>query len=63
MTLLGADHAHVFVGVLLSAWFLVRIRSRLSRYRVVGVQAAPFYWHAVNVITLVVLGVQLSPYL
>jgi len=63
VTLLGADHAHVFVGVLLSAWFLVRIRSRLSRYRVVGVQAAAFYWHAVNVITLVVLGVQLSPYL
>jgi cytochrome c oxidase subunit 3/cytochrome c oxidase subunit I+III len=63
ITLLGADHAHVFVGVLLSAWFLVRIRSRLSRYRVAGVQATAFYWHAVNAITLVVLVVQLSPHL
>ena len=63
ITLLGADHAHVLVGVLLSAWFLVRIRTRLSRYRVVGVQATAFYWHAVNVITIVVLAVQLSPHL
>jgi heme/copper-type cytochrome/quinol oxidase subunit 3 len=63
VTLLGADHAHVLVGVLLNAWFLLRIWSRLTRYRVVGVQATAFYWHAVNVITLVVLVVQLSPHL
>jgi heme/copper-type cytochrome/quinol oxidase subunit 3 len=53
----------VLVGVLLNAWFLLRIWSRLTRYRVVGVQATAFYWHAVNVITLVVLVVQLSPHL
>ena len=63
VTLLGADHAHVLVGVLLNAWFLLRISSRLTRYRAVGVQATAFYWHAVNVITLVVLLVQLSPHL
>jgi heme/copper-type cytochrome/quinol oxidase subunit 3 len=63
VTLLGAAHAHVLVGVLLNAWFLVRIWSRLTRYRAVGVQATAFYWHAVNVITLVVLVVQLSPHL
>jgi heme/copper-type cytochrome/quinol oxidase subunit 3 len=63
VTLLGADHAHVLVGVLLNAWFLLRISSRLTRYRAVGVQATAFYWHAVNVITLVVLAVQLSPHL
>jgi heme/copper-type cytochrome/quinol oxidase subunit 3 len=63
ITLLGADHAHVLLGVLLSAWFLVRIATRLTRYRVVGLQATAFYWHAVNVITLVVLAVQLSPHL
>ena len=60
VTMLGADHLHVLAGVLLSAWFLVRISSRLTRYRIVGLQAAAFYWHAVNVITLVVLVVQLS---
>ena len=62
-TLLGADHVHVLVGLALSAWLLVRIASRLTRYRVVAVQSIVFYWHAVNVITLVVLAVQLSAHL
>jgi heme/copper-type cytochrome/quinol oxidase subunit 3 len=60
LTLLAADHLHVIVGVLLSAWFVLRISSRLTRYRIVGLQSTAFYWHAVNVITLVVLAVQLS---
>jgi heme/copper-type cytochrome/quinol oxidase subunit 3 len=63
VTLLGADHAHVVVGVLLTAWFVLRLSTRLTRYRAVGVQATAFYWHAVNVITVVVLVVQVSPYL
>ena len=63
VTMLGADHLHVLAGVLLSAWFLIRIRSQLTRYRIVGLQSAAFYWHAVNVITLVVLAVQLSTHL
>jgi cytochrome c oxidase subunit 3 len=60
VTLLGADHLHVLVGVVLSAWFVLRISTRLTRYRIVGLQGTAFYWHAVNVITLVVLVVQLS---
>ena len=44
-------------------WLLVRIASRLTRYRVVAVQSIVFYWHAVNVITIVVLVVQLSAHL
>jgi heme/copper-type cytochrome/quinol oxidase subunit 3 len=63
VTLLGADHLHVLVGVLLSAWFVIRIQSRLTRYRIVGLQSTAFYWHAVNTITLVVLAVQLSTHL
>jgi heme/copper-type cytochrome/quinol oxidase subunit 3 len=63
VTLLGADHVHVLVGVLLSAWFVIRISSRLTRYRIVGLQSTAFYWHAVNLITLVVLVVQLSTHL
>ena len=63
VTMLGADHLHVLAGVLLSAWFVLRISSRLTRYRVVGLQATAFYWHAVNAITLVVLAVQLSTHL
>jgi heme/copper-type cytochrome/quinol oxidase subunit 3 len=60
VTLLGADHLHVLAGVLFSAWFVLRIRSRLTRSRIVGLQGTAFYWHAVNVITVVVLVVQLS---
>lgn len=63
VTLLGADHAHVLAGLLLNAWFLLRISARLTRYRVAGLQATTFYWHAVNTITAVVLVVELSPYL
>jgi len=63
VTMLGADHLHVLAGVLLSAWFVIRIFSRLTRYRIVGLQSTAFYWHAVNVITLVVLAVQLSTHL
>jgi cytochrome c oxidase subunit 3/cytochrome c oxidase subunit I+III len=63
VTLLGADHLHVLAGVLLSGWFVLRISSRLTRYRIVGLQSTAFYWHAVNVITLVVLVVQLSTHL
>jgi heme/copper-type cytochrome/quinol oxidase subunit 3 len=63
VTLLGADHVHVLAGVLLSAWFVLRIWSRLTHYRIVGLQTTAFYWHAVNTITLVVLVVQLSPHL
>jgi cytochrome c oxidase subunit I+III len=50
-TLLGADHAHVFAGILLTLWALWRVRSA----RVVSI-----YWHAVNVLTLVVAGVLAS---
>jgi heme/copper-type cytochrome/quinol oxidase subunit 3 len=60
VTLLGADHLHVLAGVLFSAWFVLRIQSRLTRSRIVGLQGTAFYWHAVNVITAVVLVVQLS---
>jgi heme/copper-type cytochrome/quinol oxidase subunit 3 len=63
VTMLAADHLHVLAGVLLSAWFVIRIRSRLTRYRIVGLQSTAFYWHAVNVITVVVLVVQLSTHL
>jgi heme/copper-type cytochrome/quinol oxidase subunit 3 len=62
-TLLGADHLHVLAGVLLDAWLLARLATRLTPYRLAGLHATTFYWHAVNVITLVVLAVQLSPHL
>jgi cytochrome c oxidase subunit III len=61
ITLLGLDHAHVLVGLALQAWLLLRLATRITRYRLVGLQSIVFYTHAVNAITLVVLLVTVAP--
>ena len=58
--LLGADHAHVAIGVLLSVWLIWKLVRGLTMYRLNAVQVVAFYWHAVNVLTLIVMGVLLS---
>jgi cytochrome c oxidase subunit 3 len=58
--LLGADHAHVFLGLLLNLWLLGKLATGLTMYRLNAVQAVAFYWHAVNAITWVVIGTLLS---
>ena len=60
-TLVGAHHAHVFVGILLNAWLLLRFATAATAYRVVGLQSTTFYWHFVNVLAVIVTLVQLSP--
>jgi cytochrome c oxidase subunit III len=60
-TLVGAHHAHVVIGILLEAWFLLRLFGGVTNYRAVGLQATAFYWHAVNVLAVAVTIVQLSP--
>jgi cytochrome c oxidase subunit 3/cytochrome c oxidase subunit I+III len=58
--LLGADHAHVFVGILFDLWLLAKLARGLTTYRMNATQAITWYWHAVNVLTLVVIGTLLS---
>lgn len=58
--LLGADHAHVALGILLVVWLLWKLAHGLTTYRLNAVQAVTFYWHAVNLLTLIVIGVLLS---
>jgi len=58
--LLGADHVHVAVGILLVVWLLWKLVRGLTMYRLNAVQAVAFYWHAVNLLTLIVIGVLLS---
>jgi heme/copper-type cytochrome/quinol oxidase subunit 3 len=60
-TLLGADHAHVAVGLLFDVWLLAKLVRGLTTYRLNALQAIAFYWHAVNAITLVVTLTVLSP--
>lgn len=61
VTLLGLDHVHVLVGLLLQAWLLMRLATRITRYRLTGLHAATFYTHAVNTITVVVLVLTILP--
>lgn len=61
-TLLAAHHAHVLIGILFDAgllWWL--LRDGLTNYRLTGVRATALYWHAVNVLAILVLLTQLSP--
>jgi heme/copper-type cytochrome/quinol oxidase subunit 3 len=60
-TLLGVHHLHVVVGILLEAWFVLRLFGGMTRYRRVGIEATAFYWHAVNVLAVAVTLVVLSP--
>lgn len=55
-TLLGADHAHVFVGLLLSIWILAKLTTGLTMYRLNATVAIAWYWHFVNILTVVVIG-------
>jgi cytochrome c oxidase subunit III len=59
-TLLGADHAHVFVGLMFSAWLLLKLARGLTLYRANATQAITWYWHFVNLLTIVVLATLLS---
>ena len=52
---------HVAVGILLVVWLLWKLVRGLTMYRLNAVRAVAFYWHAVNLLTLIVLGVILSP--
>jgi heme/copper-type cytochrome/quinol oxidase subunit 3 len=59
-TLLGADHVHVAVGIVLVVWLLWKLLGGLTTYRLRAVQVVAFYWHAINFLTLIVTGVLLS---
>ncbi len=59
-TLLGADHAHVAIGIVLVVWLLWKLARGLTMYRLNAVQVVALYWHAVNILTLIVIGVVLS---
>jgi len=59
--LLGADHAHVAVGLLLDVWLLLKLSRGLTSYRLRALQAIAVYWYAVAAITLVVTLTLISP--
>jgi heme/copper-type cytochrome/quinol oxidase subunit 3 len=54
--LLGADHGHVWIGILLNVWLLMKLARGLTMYRLNATIAITWYWHFVNLLTLVVIG-------
>jgi cytochrome c oxidase subunit III len=59
--LVGADHAHVALGLLIDAFLLLKLLAGLNRYRLIGLQTAAFYWHFVNLLSIGVVLTQVSP--
>jgi cytochrome c oxidase subunit I+III len=60
-TLIGADHVHVFVGILFNLWVMSRLIKGLNNYRLITVRAVAFYWVFVNLLTVLVTLTQVSP--
>lgn len=58
--LLGADHAHVFVGILFDLWLLWKFSRGITTYRTNALQAIAWYWHFVVLLTWAVTGTVLS---
>lgn len=58
--LLGADHAHVFVGILFDLWLLWKFSRGITTYRANAMQAITLYWHFVVLLTWAVIGTILS---
>jgi heme/copper-type cytochrome/quinol oxidase subunit 3 len=54
--LLGADHGHVFVGLLFYVWLLWKLARGLTTYRANALQAITWYTHFVNILTWIVIG-------
>jgi cytochrome c oxidase subunit 3 len=59
-TLLGAEHAHVALGILFDVWLLWKLARGLTLYRLNAVQAIALYWYFVAIVTVVVTSVLLS---
>jgi heme/copper-type cytochrome/quinol oxidase subunit 3 len=59
-TMLGVHHGHVLVGMLLEFFLLLRLVDGLTNYRLIGLQTTTFYWHFVNILAVLVVGVDLS---
>jgi len=61
-TLLGAHHAHVLLGILISLTVLAFVCIRgLTNYWLVGVRIAALYWYVVSALAVLVVFTQLAP--
>jgi heme/copper-type cytochrome/quinol oxidase subunit 3 len=60
-TLVGAHHAHVAVGMLLSLFVLARTITGLTNYRMIAIRVVALYWYFVSAVAVFVVLTQLYP--
>jgi cytochrome c oxidase subunit III len=61
ITLLGAHHLHVAVGILLELWLVGRLLGGLTTYRLTALRAIALYWSFVNAVAVAVVFTLISP--
>ena len=61
ITLLGAHHLHVAVGILLSFWLIGRLLGGMTNYRLNALRAIGLYWVFVNSVAVAVVFTQTYP--
>lgn len=61
LTLLGAHHLHVALGLCFDAWLLAKLLGGLNRYRLTAVRVVALYWAFVAAVAVPVVLTQLSP--
>jgi cytochrome c oxidase subunit 3/cytochrome c oxidase subunit I+III len=61
ITLLGAHHLHVAVGILLELWLVGRLLGGLTNYRLTALRAIALYWSFVNAVAGAVVFTQIYP--
>jgi cytochrome c oxidase subunit 3/cytochrome c oxidase subunit I+III len=61
ITLLGAHHLHVAVGILLELWLLGRLFGGLTNYRLTALRVIALYWYFVSFVAVPVVFTQIYP--
>jgi cytochrome c oxidase subunit 3/cytochrome c oxidase subunit I+III len=61
ITLLGAHHLHVAVGILLELWLIGRLLRGMTNYRLTALRAIALYWYFVNAVAVAVVFTQIYP--
>jgi heme/copper-type cytochrome/quinol oxidase subunit 3 len=61
ITLLGAHHLHVAVGLLMELWLLGRLFGGLTGYRLNALRVIALYWYFVNFVAVAVVFTVVYP--
>lgn len=61
ITMLGAHHLHVAVGILLELWLITRLIKGLTNYRLIALRAIALYWYFVAIVGIAVVFTQIYP--